>query len=205
MYSYFINIIWSFFSGNFIFFQNGTTYVIYRSVLAALCAFLVYICYLKLDKLKIDSPINTKKETKEQNDDSNDSNMDLCLSLLKDCLAYKYTDNYPILEKEVNQTFNYLETFKLKNYKANSYIINELNKFLLEYKEVVTTPVKDTDQGRSIISQIEESLKLINETLGKIYKAILEDKENEITFMVEGLKKKLTWDGFLQDENSVLK
>lgn len=207
---YYIGIVFaSLFSGAFlaeafVFFREGIFFVILTLVLSFACGCLVYFCYKGLDKLKNSSQVKSTTVPEKNSNTANQrvTNLNISLTLIKDCLAYKYTDEYPVLENELKQSLSYLDTFKQKDYEVNAYLTDILNKFLQEYKEIVTSPVKDTNQGKNIILKIEESLKMINETLGKIYEAHLDGKQSEITSMVQGLKNKLIVDGYLQSANS---
>lgn len=207
---YYIGIIFaSLFSGAFlaealVFFKEGIFFVILTLALSFACGYLVYFCYLRLEKLKNSSQVKSTITSKDNPNISNQRkvNLDTSLNLIKDCLAYKYTEEYPVLEDELNLAFDYLNTFKLKNYEVNAYITDILNQLLQVYKETVTSSVKKTKQGQHILLEIEESIKMINKTLSKIYEAHLDGKHNEINSMVQALKNKLAVDGYLQNEKN---
>lgn len=185
--------------------------------IAILLSFLVYRCFEGLAQLNRTSlrknithtnPSKNKDSSEytmnQSNQVSKNTIIDYSIELVENCLSYKATQEFPILAEELQYTINYLETFKQKNYPINDYIYKVLITLLNEYKEIVTTPIRNTPQGNNMILKIEESIKLINETLGNIFKVILNKKEMEITAIVEGFKSKLIMDGYIHSSNDFI-
>lgn len=193
------------FFASFLFNEGDVFTFIVCFLVGLLFFYLTYLCYKGLDlltngKSKKVIPKEDGTISKEEISNSEDKQLAYCINLVRDCANYKQTAQYPRIESELNHIYNYLNLLKDKNHPINQYIITSLIKFLETYKEIIFTPAKDTNQGREILREIQLSLNMINNTLGKIYGAILEGEHLEISSLVNGLKTKFAMDGYLDPD-----
>lgn len=111
--------------------------------------------------------------------------------------------DYPEMKATLEEIRQYQEALRKKNFRTGSHIEECLNQLLSLYNDIVSTPMKNTEKGRKLIAEINDTLIQIRDSLAEVYSGILEGTGNEAEITIKALRSKLAADGLIKSDYDI--